>query len=75
MRKKLSAYARGGLIKQGLTPFARLLLEMGFTDVWRIHNPDAQVYLCQSASIGGLSRTDLGLGNELLLPMVISSHY
>lgn len=40
-----------------------------------MHNPDVKVYSCQSALIGGLSRIDLGLGNECMLPMVDSSQY
>lgn len=39
-------------------------MEMGLIDVWRMHNTDTKMYSCQSASVGGLSWIDLGLGNE-----------
>lgn len=38
-------------------------------------NPNTREYSFQSAFIGGLSRIDLGLGNDFMLPLVESSHY
>lgn len=63
-KDKLSATVTRGTVKnRGLTAFACLLLEVGLTDVWRMRNPDDQVYFCQSASNGGLYWIDLGMRN------------
>lgn len=52
------------------TSMARVLEEVGLRDVWRLRFPTSRVYSCYSASHHSLSRIDLALGSELLLPMV-----
>lgn len=54
------------------TAFACLLGKLGLMDVWRMKYTN--VRKC-SASHGGLSRIDLGLGNEEILPSMLSSLY
>lgn len=55
------------------SPFATLISELGLRDVWRGRNRDVQCYSCHSASHGGLSRIDMGLGNDMLLPHVLDT--
>lgn len=44
-KDKLPATVNLGHVKlTGPTPFARLLTELGLTDVWRMCNPNAQEY-------------------------------
>lgn len=61
------------LRKGGLTSFAGLLQELGLTDVWRLGHPHTKQYSCCSATYGSLSRIDLGLANNILLPLVVAS--
>lgn len=57
------------------SPFAALITEMGLRDIWRERNRDVQCYSCHSASHGGLSRIDMGMGNDMLLPHVLDTAY
>lgn len=59
------------LRKGDLTPFAGLLEELRLTDMWRLRH--AKQYSCCSASYSSLSRINLGLGNGLLIPLVVDS--
>lgn len=58
---------------KGPTSFARLLLELGLRDVWRLRHQGVKCYSCHLATHGELFRIDLGLGNDLMLPLVSSS--
>lgn len=45
-------------------------------DVWRLHHPNTtKMFSCFSATYGGLSHIDLGLGNGSLLPFLVSYQY
>lgn len=72
---KYSKRAQPHTMGKGQTPFAGLLLELGLRDVWRLQHPQVKCYSCHSASHGGLSRIDLGLGNETMLPLISSAQY
>lgn len=52
-----------------------MLSELGLQNAWRERHADAKCYSCHSASHGGLSRIDLGLGNNTLFPYVVDSAY
>lgn len=72
---KLSTRAPTSNLRGGPTSFARLLMELGLRDVWRIKNPQVKCYSCHSATHRGLSRIDLCLGNDAMLPLISSSSY
>lgn len=57
------------------TPFSRLVGELGLVDVWRLKYPNTKMYSCHSAAYEGLSRIDLGLGNQHMLPFLADSQY
>ena len=72
-RMSLIPKATGQMV--GKTTFALLLSEVGLYDVWRERHGDERCYSCHSASHGGLSRIDLGLGSEALMHRVRDSAY
>lgn len=51
------------------------LLETGLRDIWRIRNPEARQYSCFSRTQSTLSRIDLVLGNEEIIPLIINVSY
>lgn len=55
--------------------FASLLSELGLRDVWWERHADVRCYSSHSASHGGLSRIDLGMGNAALVPHLVDSAY
>lgn len=57
----------------GKTIFASLLSDLRLRNVWQETHPMAKCYSCYSASHGGLSCIDLGLGNVILMQRVISA--
>ena len=65
---KFSPGARAVTPRGSQTPFARLLQELGLSDVCRLSHPQERCYSCHSASNKSLSRIDLGLGNSEMLP-------
>lgn len=72
---KLAAPTSATACNKGPMPFARLLSELGLTDVWCRSHATVRQYSCCSTVYGSLSRIDLGLGNAALLPLVIDSGY
>lgn len=73
--EKYSTPAPPQCLGKGPTAFARLLLELGLKDVWRLKHPWATCYSCHSVSHGGRSRINLGLGKDAMLPLVSYSCY
>lgn len=57
------------------TSLARVLVEIGFQDLWRTRFPTAKQYSCYSSSHQSLSRIDLAVGSALLLPLVSAVEY
>lgn len=52
------------------TSLARVLDEVGLRDIWRLRFPTTRLYSCYSASHHSLSRIDLAVGSDPLLPLV-----
>lgn len=44
--------------------------EIGFRDLWRVRFPEVKQYSCYSTSHNALSRIDLALGSDSMLPLV-----
>ena len=59
----------------GMTPFAKLIEELGLRDIWRERNPGVLVYSCYSATYHCLSRIDLCLGNAGAQDRTVSISY
>lgn len=57
------------------TPFSRQLQELGFYDLWRLFNPLIMAYSCCSSIYKSLSRIDLAVGTELMLPLISDIQY
>lgn len=72
---KLPVPSNVPLSKGGRTSFTGLLEELGLTDLWRLGHPLVKQYSCCSASYGSLSRIDLGLGNDLIIPLIVEAGY
>ena len=62
---------RGG---QGTAP-SRLLLEVGWTDIWRSRNPHGKQFSCFSKTHGSLSRIDLCVGTPNLVGNISGVEY
>lgn len=52
------------------TSLARVLGEVGLQDVWRLRFPTSRVFSCYSSSHQSLSRIDLVIGSDPLIPLV-----
>lgn len=70
---KYSGSASGGASVS--TALARVLRELHLFDIWRTKYPDMRSYSCFSASYASLSRIDLAIGNQSLLPRVRKTEY
>lgn len=55
--------------------FSCLVGELGLVDVWRMRHPTTKMFSCHSATYDGLSKIDLGLGNQSILSFLADSHY
>lgn len=53
-----------------LTPFGRMLGEVGLLDIWRLKHPGIRQYSCHSSTYQTLSRIDLAIGNQLMCQLV-----
>lgn len=51
------------------------LKETGLGDIWITRNPETQQYLCFSRTHSTLSRIDLVLGNDEMMPMIKNVNY
>lgn len=60
---------------EGSKILENFLKEVGWFDLWRIRNPGVRVYSWNAPGRGSMSRIDLALGNEKILPMVHSVTY
>ena len=54
---------------------ARFLEEIGLRDIWRTCNPRTRQYSCYSSSYRTLSRIDMAVGSEEILPLVKGVEY
>lgn len=57
------------------TSLSRLIAEVGLCDVWRVRHPETRQFSCYSSSHNSLSRIDLALGSDSLLPLVDTVEY
>lgn len=57
------------------TRFGRTLKEFSLTDTWRYHHLNAQAYSCISTTHSTMSRIDLILVSDTLLPRLLGSGY
>lgn len=55
---------------EGSKMLENFLKEVGWFDLWRIRNPGVRVYSWHAPGRKSMSRIDLALGNEKILPMV-----
>lgn len=52
------------------TSLARLLGEIGLCDLWRLQFPDRRQYSCYSSTHHSLSRIDLAVGSDSIIPLI-----
>lgn len=66
-----------------LTPFGRMIAELGLMDIWRSKHLGVRQYSCHSSTYNSLSRIDMAIGNPLAcqlttcvkyLPRTMSDH-
>lgn len=57
------------------TALSRLVTELGWTDFWRIRNPNTKQFSCFSKTHGSLSRIDLSIGTPNLLEYISKIEY
>lgn len=57
------------------TSLSRILDEIGYRDVWRTRFPSTKQYSCYSTSHQTLSRIDLAIGSDSVLPLVGEVEY
>ncbi|KAG8430988.1 hypothetical protein GDO86_019604 [Hymenochirus boettgeri] len=58
-----------------ITRFGRLITSLGLTDAWRHLNPNSQTYSCFSSTYNTMSRIDMIVISNSLLPALVESAY